>query len=94
MEFLNEMTNRDYEARLRTIDGLDDLVDQFHPRLSKTEKLFMMEFALHGLAEHSLVGKKALDTGLSFKDLLGSMFNPGTSFGEEEEDDDDNNDRF
>lgn len=89
MEFLNDLSNRDYEARLRTIDGLDDLVDGFHPRLSKTEKLFMMEFALHGLAEHSLVGKKAMDTGLSFKDLLGSMFNPGSSFGEEEDEDDD-----
>jgi hypothetical protein len=31
---------------------------------------------LHGLAEHSLVGKKAMDTGQSFKDLLGSMFDP------------------
>ena len=66
---------------------VDDLVDQYHPRLSRPEKLFMMEFALHGLAEHSLIGKKALDTGQQFKDLLGSMFNPGTRFGEEEDED-------
>ncbi|GAB3561264.1 magnesium chelatase [Spirosoma luteolum] len=93
MDILNDLTNRDYEARLKTIDGLDDLVDQLHPRLSKAEKLFMMEFALHGIAEHSLVGKQAMDTGQTFKDLLGSMFSAGTSFGkddeEEEEDDDD-----
>ncbi|UHG92684.1 magnesium chelatase [Spirosoma oryzicola] len=94
MEILSELTNRDYEARLRTIDGLDDLVDQFHPRLSKPEKLFMMEFALHGLAEYSLIGKKALDTGQQFKDLLGSMFNPGKDFGEEEEEDDDDDSRY
>ncbi|RIV23323.1 magnesium chelatase [Fibrisoma montanum] len=89
MEILNDLSNRDYEARLRTIDGLDDLVDQYHPRLGRQEKLFMMEFALHGLAEHSLIGKKAMDTGQQFKDLLGSMFSPGTRFEEEEDDDDD-----
>ncbi len=87
MDILNDLTNRDYEARLRTIDGLDDLVDQYQERLSKPEKLFMMEFALHGLAEHSLVGKTPMDTGQQFKDLLGSMFNPD-KFGEEEEEDD------
>ena len=92
MEILNDLTNRDYEARLRTIDGLDDVVDQFHPKLAKSEKLFMMEFALHGLAEHSLVGKKAMDTGQSFKDLLGSMFDPNNSFGEDE--DEENDDRY
>ncbi|WP_266364963.1 P-loop NTPase family protein [Tellurirhabdus rosea] len=87
MEVLNDLSTRDYEARLRTIDGLDDLVDQYHQRLGRQEKLFMMEFALHGLAEHSLIGKKSLDTGQQFKDLLGSMFNPGTRFGEEEDED-------
>ncbi len=89
MDLLNDLPNRDYESRLRIIEGLDDLVDQFHPRLSKQERIFMMEFALHGIAEYSLVGKKAMDTGLQFKDLVGSMFDPTKHFGEEEEDDDD-----
>ncbi|MFC5409843.1 magnesium chelatase [Larkinella bovis] len=92
IEFLNDLPTRDYENRLRAIDGLDDVVDSLHPRLSRSEKLFMMEFALHGLAEYSLVGKKAMDTGQQFKDLLGSMFSPGNSFGED--DDDDDEDRF
>ncbi len=87
MDILNDLSNRDYESRLRTIDGLDDLIDYMHPRLSKPEKLFMMEFALHGLAEHSLIGKKAMDTGQSFKDLLGSMFDPNKGFGEDDEED-------
>ncbi len=89
MDILSDLPNRDYEARLRTIDGLDDLVDDLMPRLTKTEKLFMMEFALHGVAEHSLIGKKALDTGLQFKDLLGSMFNPDSDFGQDDDGDDD-----
>jgi magnesium chelatase subunit I len=91
MDFLNDLPTRDYENRLKAIDGLDDVVDSLHSRLSRQEKLFMMEFALHGLAEYSLVGKKAMDTGQQFKDLLGSMFSPGTAFGD---DDDDDEDRF
>ncbi len=89
MDMLSDLSNRDYEARLRTIDGLDDLVDQYMPRLDKQEKLFMMEFALHGIAEYSLIGKKAMDTGQQFKDLLGSMFNPDGSFDDDDEDEDD-----
>jgi magnesium chelatase subunit I len=34
-----------------------------------------------------------MDTGQSFKDLLGSMFNPDGGFGEEEEDEDED-DRY
>jgi magnesium chelatase subunit I len=74
MDILSELTNREYEARLRTIEGLDDVIDDFHRGLGREEKLFLMEFALHGMAEYSLVGKQALDQGMHFKDLLGSMF--------------------
>jgi magnesium chelatase subunit I len=88
MDILSDLSNRDYESRLRTIDGLDDLVDELHPRLSRQEKLFMMEFALHGIAEYSLIGKKAMDTGQSFQDLVGSMFDPTKHFGEDDDDDD------
>lgn len=84
MDILSDLTNREYEARLRTIEGLDDLVDSFHRSLGREEKLFMMEFALHGMAEYSLIGKQALDRGLNFKDLLGSMFS-----GPDNDDDDD-----
>lgn len=35
----------------------------------------MMEFALHGMAEYSLLSKHALANGHSFKDLLSSMLN-------------------
>ena len=87
MDIFNDLTNREYEARLRTIDGLDDLVDAFHSKLDREEKLFMMEFALHGMAEYSLIGKQALDRGLHFNDLLSSMF----SGPDDDNDDDDDN---
>ena len=99
MDLMSDMTNREYEARLKTIDGLDDFVDEFTARLSKDEKLFMMEFALHGMAEYSLIGKQALDKGTHFKDLVSSMFSgPGDddeddhdTYGFDFDDDDDDN---
>jgi magnesium chelatase subunit I len=33
-----------------------------------------MEFILHGLAEHSLLSKLKLESGIQFKDMLSSMF--------------------
>ena len=44
-----------------------------------------MEFALHGLAEYSMLSRHKLERGMQFKDLLSSMFSmPGED--EEEED--------
>jgi magnesium chelatase subunit I len=50
-----------------------------------------MEFALHGLAEYSLISKHHLTAGLQFKDLLSSMFTlprPGAQENDDEGDDD------
>jgi magnesium chelatase subunit I len=46
-----------------------------------------MEFALHGLAEFSLISKHTLVSGHQFKDLLSSMFT--LPKGEKFEDEDD-----
>ncbi len=74
IDLLNDLSNADYEKALNTIPGLKDLVKKNHPGKSKHEQLFLMEFALHGLAEYSKLSKSALDTGTRFKDLLSSMF--------------------
>ena len=56
----------------------------------KHAKLFLMEFALHGLAEYSLISKHNLSAGLQFKDLLSSMFTiPRPGQDEDDEDDED-----
>jgi magnesium chelatase subunit I len=44
----------------------------------------MMEFVLHGLAEHSMLSKFRLENGIQFKDMLSSMF----TISEEDEDED------
>lgn len=47
-----------------------------------------MEFALHGLAEYSLISKHPLTAGLQFKDLLSSMFTMPKGGGKQVDDDD------
>ena len=65
--------------------GLEELVRDQHGKQPKEFKLFLMEFALHGLAEYSLLSKHKLERGMQFKDLLSSMFSMPE--GEDEEED-------
>ncbi len=90
IDILNDLSDKDYKNRLLAIDGLDDVVEQFHPTIKGSEKLFLMEFVLHGLSEFSLLSKKTLERGLQFKDLTDSLFSmpKGGKFEDEDEDDD------
>jgi magnesium chelatase subunit I len=69
----------DYEKQLLAVTGLQELVKSFFPKSPKQEQLFMMEFTLHGLSEFSQLSKHKLETGIQFKDLLGSMMNLGSA---------------
>ena len=83
------MSQSDFETKLRSVPGLEDVVKEFHKHQDAATRLFLMEFALHGLAEFSLISKHNLSSGLQFKDLLSSMFTlPRPGQQEEEEDDD------
>jgi magnesium chelatase subunit I len=75
--------DKKYKKVLEAIPHLSDLVETFSPKLPKQEKLVTMEFVLFALAEHSLIGKNALEQGVQFKDLLGSMFSEKDFFGDE-----------
>lgn len=84
VDIFQNSSQQDYEKALLHVKGLNELVKSYFPRANKQEQLFMMEFALHGLAEFSQLSKHRLETGnIQFKDLLGSMMNFGV--GEEEE---------
>jgi magnesium chelatase subunit I len=90
VDLLHNMAQSDFEKALKSVPGLNDLINDFHKNQDAATKLFLMEFALHGLAEYSLISKHSLSAGLQFKDLLSSMFTlprPG-------EDDDDENDEL
>lgn len=89
VDLLNDISQGDYEKRLNAVPGLSDLVNEFHKNQDQVTKLFLMEFALHGLAEYSLISKHTLTSGLQFKDLLSSMFTlPRPGQNEDDEDDD------
>jgi magnesium chelatase subunit I len=70
----HDLSEQKYQKVLGSIPGLSQLIEKHHPKVDKKMKTFLMEFALHGLAEYSMLSKKQIETGLTFKDLLSSMF--------------------
>ncbi|MBF9252339.1 sigma 54-interacting transcriptional regulator [Pontibacter sp. 172403-2] len=86
VDILSDASATAYKKALQQVPGLEALVEKQQPQAKGDEKLFMMEFALHGLAEHSQLSKNRLSTGLQFKDLLSGMFSM-PKFGEEDEED-------
>ncbi|WP_316822241.1 sigma 54-interacting transcriptional regulator [Pedobacter gandavensis] len=85
LDISDQLSFAKYKKELMQVDGLNDLVKQFHPKLSANQTLLMMEFALHGLAEYSQLNKKYLLSGFGFSDMFDSLFN--TSPDDEDEDD-------
>lgn len=80
LDLLDHVNDKAYSAALSIVDGLEELVLKYHPKVKGPEKLVLMEFALHGLAEHSLLSKNKLIQGVSFKDLFGSLMNQNFNF--------------
>lgn len=90
IDLLHDMSNVDFENAVKSVPGLTDLVAEYHKGQDTATKLFLMEFALHGMAEYSLLSKHSLTQGHQFKDLLSGMFNMpkgGEEDTDEEEDD-------
>ncbi len=90
VDILYDADFKEYEKTLNSIPGLQDLIERYHKKADKTFRLFLMEFALHGLSEYSMLSKHGLDRGMQFKDLLSSMFSMPGMPGESEEDEEDN----
>lgn len=74
VDILNDTGHTEYKAALHRIPGLRKLVDKRYADATEAEKLFLMEFVLHGLAEYSLLSKHPLQAGMQFSDLFSSMF--------------------
>jgi magnesium chelatase subunit I len=89
VDILNELSNQTYKETLTKVPGLKELVEKYLTGITNDEKLFMMEFALHGLAEYSMLSKNQLTSGLQFKDLLSSMFKGPSSIDFDDDEDDD-----
>ena len=87
VDLLSEMPDPAYRKLLESIPGLSALVKRYQPEARDAESYFLMEFALHGLAEFSFLSKHLLDTGMQFRDLLSSMLPLGGEGDEEDSDD-------
>jgi magnesium chelatase subunit I len=74
IDLITSASNKEYEILLRKIPGLQNIVDTYQPDADENITLLFMEFILHGLAEHSLLSKLKLESGIQFKDMLSSMF--------------------
>lgn len=86
LDLLSDADKAAYQKALDQVPGLASLIKDYYPKAKKDQKFLLMEFALHGLAEFSLIGKAGLvsGTGTQFKDLLSGMLN----MPDEDEDDD------
>lgn len=66
--------NKEYKEALLKTPGLYDMVNKFHRDEDENIKTLLMEFALFGLSEYSLLSKHSLERGVKFKDILSGMF--------------------
>jgi magnesium chelatase subunit I len=87
VDLLHDMPHDEFEKTLKQVPGLAELVNEFHRNQDAATKVFLMEFALHGLAEYSQISKNNLTAGLQFKDLLSGMFTLPKPGDEDEMDD-------
>ena len=86
LDLLHDASTDDYRHALDLVPGLRDIVTELHPNETPEHTYFLMEFLLHGLAEHSLISRNRLTSGAQFKDLLSSMFTMPT-FGDDDDED-------
>ena len=84
LDLLDNENDKVYSSALSIVDGLEGLVKKYHPNAKGFDKFVLMEFALHGLAEHSLLIKNKLSHGVGFKDLFNTLLNQNLNFGTDE----------
>ncbi|MEM1135582.1 MAG: magnesium chelatase [Bacteroidota bacterium] len=85
IDILNDASNKDYRKSLVSVPGLKEMIEKKFAKKPAEEQLFLMEFALHGLAEYSMLSKKFLISKTHFADLLSSMFSMPSDFDDEDE---------
>ena len=74
IQLLNDCPRDEYANTLYSIPVLHDLVDKYCPGIGEEDRLMMMEFVLHGLAEFSVIGKTVMDSSIEFSDIMNDIF--------------------
>ena len=88
VDLMMEAKSESYAKSLNKVEGLKELVKFYHKNLNEQDALLLMEFVLYGLAAYSQISRLALDSNVVFRDMLSSVFQGGSSLGEEDEEDD------
>ncbi|TAF67368.1 MAG: magnesium chelatase [Cytophagales bacterium] len=91
-DILNDCTEQEYKNALFKVVGLSELIELYHSSEDYATKLLLMEFALHGLAEYSMLSRNSLHTGFEFRDLLSSMFQMPSAYDDDDDEDYDDDD--
>ena len=73
LDLINDATEKDYMSGLNSIKGLDKVITANNLGKNENDKLLMMEYLLHVLAEYSLLDKKQLETSFKFQDFFNSI---------------------
>ena len=74
LEINSLSSDKNYMQALNKVDSLAAFFDDHLNAAPQSEKYLWMEFILFGLAEHSKLSRNSINTGVQFKDLVGSMF--------------------
>jgi magnesium chelatase subunit I len=85
-ELLLDGSDKEHARALKAVPGLLDFVTDRHAYLDEEEKLLWAEFVLHGLAEHSRIGRSTLAGKVSFSDLFNTMLGQDGEPSEETDD--------
>lgn len=87
IELYDQLSDAEHLATLKKVTGLNEFIQKTYPTLDEQSRSVYMELVLHGLAEHSLIGKSPLLRGLEFKDMFSSLLNNITMDTNENEED-------
>ncbi|MEX0813963.1 MAG: sigma 54-interacting transcriptional regulator [Chitinophagales bacterium] len=79
LDLLLDAKEKEYRQALDKVAGLKNLVQKYAKNLEERETYFLQELMLHGLAEYSLISKNRLENSFAFNDILGAVFDLGSS---------------
>lgn len=78
-DLLHDWDDVQYRKALDSVAGLRKAVEKHQPGLDTSDRYFMMELLLHGLAEYSRLSKQEIKKGRRFSDLFSAFVRPGLS---------------
>ncbi len=73
VEINDAMSSADYARALASVPGLREIAEK-HLRPAEDEAALAMEFVLEGLHQNSLIAREDLESAVSYKDMLKTMF--------------------